>query len=71
MKEIQKPITVAREEFAQNILNLCESSSLPFFIVEDVLKYLLEQVHLASVEQYKIDKTEYEQRLKKQETQTK
>lgn len=67
MNEIQKPITVAREEFKQNILNLCESSGLPFFIVEDVLKYLLEQVHLASVEQYKIDKVEYEQRLKKQE----
>lgn len=71
MNEIQKPITVVREEFKQNILNLCESSCLPFFIVEDVLKYLLEQVHLASVEQYKIDKAEYEQTLKKQETQTK
>lgn len=63
MNEIQKPITVAREEFKQNILQLCESSGLPPFIVEDVLKYFLEQVHIAAIEQYKRDKEEYEKEL--------
>ena len=60
---IAKPITVAREEFKQNILQLCESSGLPPFIVEDVLKYFLEQVHIAAIEQYKRDKEEYEKAL--------
>lgn len=67
---VSKPVTVAREEFKQNILQLCESSGLPPFIVEDVLKYFLEQVHIAAIEQYKRDKEEYEQVLKQKETKT-
>jgi hypothetical protein len=70
VNNIAKPITVAREEFKQDIFTLCEKSGLPLFVVEDVLKYFLEQVHIASVEQYKIDKEEYEQALKQQETKT-
>lgn len=66
MNEIQKPITVAREEFKQDILQLCENSGLPPFIVEDVLKYFLEQVHIAAIEQYKRDKEEYEKALNPQ-----
>lgn len=63
---VAKPITVAREEFKQNILQLCEKSGLPPFIVEDVLKYFLEQVHIAAIEQYKRDKEEYEKALNPQ-----
>lgn len=63
---IAKPITVAREEFKQNVLQLCENSGLPPFIVEDVLKYFLEQVHIAAIEQYKRDKEEYEKALNPQ-----
>lgn len=55
-----KPITVAREEFKKDILQLCENSGLPPFVVEDILKYFLEQVHIAAIEQYKRDKEEYE-----------
>ena len=69
MKEtnnISKPITVVREEFKMNILKLCENSGLPPFIVEDVLKYFLEQVHIAAIEQYKHDKKEYEQAINEQ-----
>lgn len=68
IKQIPKPITVAREEFKQNILQLCENSGLPPFIVEDVLKYFLEQVHIAAIEQYKRDKEEYEQAIKAEKT---
>lgn len=64
--KISKPITVAREEFKQDILNLCENSGLPPFIVEDILKFFVEQVHIASIEQYKKDKEEYEKSIKQQ-----
>lgn len=64
--KISKPITVAREEFKQDILNLCENSGLPPFIVEDILKFFVEQVHIASIEQYKRDKEEYEKSIKQQ-----
>ena len=63
---IAKPITVAREEFKQEILQLCESSGLPPFIVEDVLKYFFYHVHIAAIEQYKRDKEEYEKALNPQ-----
>ena len=67
---VAKPITVAREEFKQNILQLCENSGLPPFIVEDVLKYFLEQVHIASVEQYKRDKEEYDKAIQQEKSKT-
>ena len=67
INKVSKPITVAREEFKQDLLKLCESSGLPPFIVEDILKYFIEQVHIASVEQYRKDKEEYEQALKQTE----
>lgn len=63
---VAKPITVAREEFKQNILQLCENSGLPPFIVEDVLKYFLEQIHIAAIEQYKRDKEEYDKVINSQ-----
>ena len=70
MNNIAKPITVAREEFKQDILKLCEKSGLPPFIVEDVLKYFLEQVHIASVEQYKRDKEEYDKAIQQEKSKT-
>lgn len=66
MSEIKKPITVARQEFIESLITICNNSGLPLFVVEDVLKYLIEQVHIASIEQYKREKEEYEKALLKQ-----
>lgn len=63
---VAKPITVAREELKQDILQLCEESGLPPFVVEDILKYFIEQVHIAAIEQYKRDKEEYDKALNSQ-----
>lgn len=67
---ISKPITVAREEFKQDVLKLCENSDLPIFVVEDVLKYLLEQIHIATIEQYKRDKEEYDKAIQQEKSKT-
>ena len=55
-----KPITVARGDFATALVELCNNAQLPFFVIESVLKDVLQEVHAASVKQYEADKAEYE-----------
>ena len=54
------------QEFIDNLIKLCNDSGLPFFVIEDILKELVQEVHTASNEQYKKDKEEYEQVLKQE-----
>ena len=63
---IPKPITVLREEFIDNFLDLCNSSGLPFFVIEDVIKALNTEVHSLAVKQLKADKERYELLCKQQ-----
>lgn len=60
MSNISKPITVLREDFISNILTLCNSSELPFFVIEDILKALIPEIHNGSIKQYKADKEKYD-----------
>lgn len=55
-----KPITLVREDFINNIIELCNNSGLPFFAIEDVLKNLLQEIHSASLQQLEEDKKRYE-----------
>jgi hypothetical protein len=55
-----KPLTVAREEFANALVELCNNAQLPFFVIESILKDVLQEVHAASVKQYEAEKAEYE-----------
>ncbi len=58
---MNKPITVLREEFAQNLVKLCNESGLPFFCIESILKEMLGEVHSASVQQYEADFKRYKE----------
>ena len=62
-----KPITIARDEFIQNAVDLCNNSGLPFFVIEDVLTDLLKDIHTASLQQLEADKKRYEAQLAKVE----
>lgn len=64
--EIQKPLTVRREEFINTITEACNNAKLPFFIVEDVLNHIIPIVSNAAKEQYKMDKARYEESIKKE-----
>ena len=44
MDKENKPITLLREEFIENIQYLCNSSGLPYFVISDILKWLIPQV---------------------------
>lgn len=58
-----KPITVLREEFIENIIEVCNDSGLPFFVVEDVLKQLIQETHIAAQKQLEEDKKKYQKEL--------
>lgn len=67
MSEVSKPITIAREEFVNKLIDLCNKSGMPFFCVESILKDLIQEVHTASIKQYEEDKSAYERALDQQE----
>lgn len=64
MDKITKPITLMREEFANQIVILCNESGLPYFCIESILKDVIQEVHQASIKQYESDKLRYENELK-------
>lgn len=58
--EIQKPITLLREDFIENIQNLCNSSGLPYFVISDILKWLIPQVDEVARREIEKDKAIFE-----------
>ena len=62
-----KPITLIREDFIQDMVSLCNNSGLPFFVIEDIIKNLLREIHEASEQQLAADKQKYEEENKKEE----
>lgn len=61
MNNNNKPITLIRDDFIKNVVELCNNSELPFFIIEDVLKNLLQEIHGASLQQLEEDKKRYKE----------
>ena len=69
MKEkIEKPITVARQEFIDTISNNINNCGLPLFIVEPILRDIYLEVKSLSQKQYEIEKAEYESKLQAGDT---
>lgn len=60
---VVKPITLLREEFIENVATLCNSSGLPFFIIESVLRDFVQEVNIASRKQFETDRLKYNQEV--------
>lgn len=60
---MNKPFSVANEEFKQELTNLINNSGLPFFVIELILQNYLNEVDSIAKNQYKNDKAQYEQSL--------
>ena len=58
-EKIVKPLTIRKEEFTGSLVELCNGSGLPFFIIESTLKDLLQDIHAASARQLEIDRQAY------------
>ena len=66
MEQINKPLSVARQEFIEKIVNEINTCGLPLFVVEPILKDLLDEVGATAKKQYEIEKAQYEQALASQ-----
>lgn len=67
---INKPITLVKEEFSQNLISLINESKLPLFIIEPILKEILSEVQINVKRQLEMDRAEYNKALEEQREQT-
>lgn len=64
---MQKPITVVVADFEQSLITTANESGLPFFIMEPVIKGLLESVQEGARRQAEMDRAAYGRYLQEQE----
>ena len=60
---MEKPISLRIREFRNNAVNLVNTSGLPLFIIEPILKDVYSAVQLKSEQEYQQDKINYENSL--------
>jgi predicted YcjX-like family ATPase len=63
MENIQKPITVVRQEFIEKMVNEINTCGLPLWAIEPILEDLLRLVKAESQRQYETERVQYEQAL--------
>lgn len=64
---MEKPISLKLKDFKNDAVNLINTSGLPLFIVEPILREVLVAVQTKVEQEYQQDKINYEQSLKEQE----
>lgn len=67
---MNKPLTIARQEFTESIVEAINNAELPFFVISDILKSALVEVEKMSQAQYQQDKDAWDkaQEEKKEES---
>ena len=63
MKEINKPMSIVRQEFVEQLVNDVNNCQLPLFVIESILQDLLGMVKSAAQKQYEADVAQYEAQL--------
>lgn len=61
--QMNKPVSVARYEFIEDLTALINGSNLPAFVVEPILKEMWLESKNATAKQYEIEKEMYEKSL--------
>lgn len=61
--KVVKPITVVKDEFISELVSLINSSQLPLFVVEYIIKDILSEVHATAVKQGQEDSIKYSKQL--------
>lgn len=64
---MDKPISLKLKDFKNDAVNLINTSGLPLFVVEPILKEVLVAVQAKVEQEYQQDKLKYEQSLNEQE----
>lgn len=63
--KIQKPISMVKQEFSEKIVDMINHSSLPIYLVEYILKDIMNGVHAASMQQLESDTRVYQEQIEK------
>ncbi len=66
-KIINKPISVARDELVEKLVNAANESGLPIYMVEYVARDFLNEVSRAAAQQAEREKQQYQAELEKTE----
>ena len=67
MDNMNKPITIVREETKEQIAAIINNSGLPAFVIEPILQEFLIEVRNVAIRQYEYDKQQYNDFLKSKE----
>lgn len=67
MESIQKPITVAREDFIAELTFMINESGLPPIILEPIFKDMLRDISAVLQKQVAADRKNYEEAVSKQQ----
>lgn len=67
--EIIKPITLLKEDFIENLIELCNNSCLPLFVIEYILRDVHYEIKNLAKNQYKSDLAEYTRLINSKEQQ--
>lgn len=59
MNQVNKPVTMLRDELVMKITSAINDSGLPLFLTEYIMKDILSEVHNGAVQQAKRDKAQY------------
>lgn len=60
---MNKPFSIVYEEFKQGLANLINNCGLPFSVIESVLQNYLNEISNIARNQYRADKSQYEESL--------
>jgi hypothetical protein len=61
---MEKPYSVLRKEFLDDLVNMVNTTDLPFFVLEPILKDVYITVKNEAEKIYQLEKREYEEYLK-------
>lgn len=64
---MDKPISLKLKDFKNDAVNLINTSGLPLFVIEPILREVLVAVQNKAEQEYQQDKIRYEQSINEQE----
>ena len=64
---MEKPISLKLKDFKNDAVNLVNTSGLPLFVIEPILREVLVAVQSKAEQEYQQDKLRYEQSLNEKE----
>ena len=62
-EKIMKPMSVARQDFIEQLVNDVNNCGLPMFVIEPILQDLLSMVKASVQQQYEVEKEQYEKQM--------